>query len=340
MKDVTIFFRGNCHAANFARLIVNTTDANVVYLDNPFSFMRAVAPGRMLYVSLPHCREYIGHLKAQGRRVVLLEQISPIAKRIGLEDIFDAVFVFPHVEIQAYFPHMFLKPDWNQTMEPRALKRILQRRLDIDLAAIARSVSFAGWPKDLVDIIRTTHAKRPLFHTHNHPGTLLCHLVYRPVVEALIDGGFVNKDAAASIAQSVEIERGIGFLSEHPLRAATLDALDLKWADVSWYALWVEATERAHRSDLVGARDLLIEALNERDCDKHAWFGLARTYEALGATDRAHACYAAVASSFPDNSYYAHEWIRTASAQPESALAAEFVRSVMEDRTGSKLRTI
>jgi hypothetical protein len=109
MNEWSAVIHGNCHAANFAKLLVENSETQVAYLDSPFSFMRSLPYGRIFYITPQYCQEWVMKNRAKGRKIVLIEQLSPMAPAIAeeLRGWFDAIILFPHIEVQAYFPHLY-----------------------------------------------------------------------------------------------------------------------------------------------------------------------------------------------------------------------------------------
>ena len=300
-----ILVYGNCQAHWLAGLLNAQGAGLVVIVGAPFGFYPDQGGLRPLFADESAVAGLAERASGAGREVVVLEQTSP------LQDILpakvrkraDRVIRFPHLELRSYWHPWLTKV--GDGFAPERIKR----QFAFDLAAIRRSEAKAKMVGLFSDFIETTHKRTLLFNTVNHPGSDLMQLLHQRVCARLAITGDGHRAARVRARQAIRQQRGIGFIMEHPLHDAVIDALDLEWARNGWYADWQKGYFAAGAGHHKKARALLEQALADPTCDPHVNHSYGMLLEGLGERDAALQAYGRAHRAYPQNPEYARRWL-------------------------------
>lgn len=301
-----ILVYGNCQAHWLAG-VLNAQGAGLTCIvGEPFGFypvQRGLSP---LFVKAGEVATLARRAQAAGRPVVILEQTSPMNEPLKprLRKLADRVIRFPHLELRAYW-HPWL----TRVGDGFAPERI-RRQLAFDLAAMRRSEAKAGWTSEISDRIESAHARALMFHTLNHPAGDLMARVHKRICKKL---GSVGQplDRSAQIRAKREIvqQDGLHFIMEHPLHDAVIDALELEWARIGWYADWQKGYFAAGAGHHKKALALLESALADPAHDPHLEYSYGQLLEGLGDRAGATAAFGRAHRAYPQNPEYARRWL-------------------------------
>lgn len=304
-EERLILVYGNCQAHWLAGVLNAQGLGLVCIVGEPFGFYPEQAGLRPLFAPPSAVVELADRARAAGREVIVLEQTSPLQDVMppAARKMADRIVRFPHLELRSYW-HPWL----SKVGDGFAPERI-RRQLAFDLAAIRRSEAKANMVGLFSDFIETTHKRTLLFNTINHPGSDLMQLLHQRVCGRLAATGDGHRAARVRARQSIRQQRGIGFIMEHPLHDAVINALDLEWARSGWYGDWQKGYFAAGAGHHKKARSLLESAVADPGCDPHVNYSLGMLLEGLGDRNAAIKALGRAHRAYPQNPEYARRWL-------------------------------
>ena len=303
--DRLVVVWGNCQAHYLAAVLAAQGIGLVCIAGQPFGFEPEHRGVRPFMLDFPDVIALIHDTRAAGRQVIYIEQVGPMGTGISdeLRALADGRVVFPHIEMQTLW--LSDQPRSQTRREPGQIRR----RLDLDLAAIRRSVQRAGWDSDLADWIADTTASRRLFHTFNHPRGEVMARLHGEICRRLDAFGALASVAVEEAQADILAEDGLNFISHIPVNDAVVEALDLTWAREGWYDLARQAWTATLGGDHFKALAAIDAAMTDPDHDPHIGYIRALILRGLGRREQAHAAMAAMHRAFPANAEYARQWI-------------------------------
>ena len=296
---------GNCQAHWLAGVLNAQGIGLVAIVGEPFGFYPDQRGMRPSFVKPSDVVDLTARARAAGRQVAILEQTSPINSGLpgATTKLADQVVRFPHLEVRAYW-HPWL----TKVGDGFAPERI-RRQFAFDLAAMRRSEERARLPGVFSDHIEQTHTSDLLFNTLNHPGADLMLRLHQRICGRLGTCGNLDNPARLRSRVDIRAQNGIGFIMEHPLHDAVIDALELEWARRGWYADWQVAYFAAAAGQHRKALDLLARALADPTCDPHVNYHFATLLEGLGDRAGAVSAFGRAYRAYPQNPEYARRWL-------------------------------
>lgn len=300
-----ILIYGNCQAHWLGGVLAAQGAGLVAIVGSPFGFYPELHGVRPFFVTPEEASQMAMSAKLAGCQVALLEQTSPLhpgldadTQRLGSH-----VVRFPHLEVRAYW-HPWLTRAGDGFSHER-----IRRQFEFDLAAMRRSCAKAGWNGDLVDHVVQSHQTSLHFHTLNHPSADLMQRLHGGVCDALESRGGIDPYGREWAQAEIETAGGMGFIAEHPLHDAAIDALDLRWARQGWYADWQRAYFAAGDGDDDQARQLLEAALADPAHDPHVNYTYGQLLEKLGEMAAATEAFGRAHRAYPQNPEYGRRWL-------------------------------
>lgn len=266
-----LIFTGNCQAQHLGAIVRASGVAEAVFLGADWGFMPSYRGRVCRFLHKDRAESELAAEKAAGRRLILVSQASPLAKRAPSALAFertDRQVEFPALSFWAMAPHRF-KARYHADPEPA-------RVLELDFDSARRCQDKAKFPVDVAGFIEREIRSRSLFHTVNHPsGPVLARLV-EGLAEQLrdeLDGG-----ALLEAAKDVEGREGLNFLTDHPVSADLRRQLGLDW-DGSYdvYAGMLTAIRQKRWQDL---ETLLAGDAAQFSEDTQFWRGRCQLAEA------------------------------------------------------------
>jgi hypothetical protein len=299
-----VVFYGNCHAHYLAGIFAAQGVGLVCIVGAPFGFVAESRGLRSAYIDAAAVTDVVACARAVGQKVVFVEQSSPVHEGMPVEEtrLADVLIRFPHVETQAYWPHL-------STAEGRFSIDRIRRRWDFDIAALRRSEAKAGWNSSLSDFIEQTHQSALLFNTFNHPAAGVMSRLHRRISDELEQAGPMDATLTTRASADIDAERGISFMLDHPLARTVVEALKLKWAESDWYEAWISSVEAGGQADFARSKKQIEAALASPDCDAHAYYTYGLVLTAIGDHKAAHQAFGRVHRAYPLNNEYARKWI-------------------------------
>lgn len=270
----------------------------------PFGFYPEQNGLRPLFADAGMVADLAGRARAAGREVVILEQTSPLQDLLTpkVRKLADRVVRFPHLELRSYW-HPWL----TKVGDGFAPERI-RRQFAFDLAAMRRSEEKARLT-GFADLIEQVHQRSLMFNTINHPGAELMDRLHGRICTRLGLKSGATGPAYRRARTAIRQQRGIGFIMEHPLHDAVIDALELEWARSGWYADWQKGYFAAGGGHHRKARALLEQALADPGCDPHVNYNLGMLLEGLGERNAAIEALGRAHRAYPQNPEYARRWL-------------------------------
>ena len=242
----------------------------------------------------------VARFEARGRQVIMIEQTTPLQGPLPDDFLPSVVRVrFPHLQIQS----------WWQSADRGLSSARRQRLLEFDLAGMLRSEQAAGLDGSLVNYIRASMPRRPLFWMPVHPDADLLGRLYEIICAKLRDLSPMLAHCGAT-AKASEL---LDFYSDHPVRQEVASALSLEWAEADWYRLWSEGVTALNDQVWGVSIDRHERALDVADHDGHVWHSYGKALEGGGYRDKAHAAFSIAHRRFPRNVGYGWDWLRTLS---------------------------
>jgi tetratricopeptide (TPR) repeat protein len=197
--------------------------------------------------------------KEAGSRVLLAEQVWPLAPQIDLDalgGVVDDVVRFPNFEAFALWPNKKYPPNQVARLTP-------ERMLRLDKANIAASSSKAT--VTFTDIIDDSFKDVLLFDTPRHPSPKF----FSVIVERLLSSkAFEGIDFdLADMARRVGSSRGINTVVAHPVERRIVEALQCSWAETPVYRHWRVILEQPVAAPPGVVIKLIDELFSLRDTD-------------------------------------------------------------------------
>lgn len=300
-----ILIYGNCQGHYLAAVLAAQGLGMVCVVGDPYGFYPEVRGIRPPFISWEEAAWLATYAKAEGRQVALLEQTAPLLPGLDpwAHGLAGLVVRFPYLELRAYW-HPWL----SKVGDPFDPDRI-RRQFEFDLAAMRRSEAGAGWNSDLTDHLVATHRQVPLFYTSNHPTADLFQRLHARICTDLAGQAPLDPVMSEWAQSEIAAMGGLGFICEHPLHDAVIDALDLQWAREGWYALWQRGYSVTAAGKLESARSLLMRAIEDPGHDPHVQATLGNVLSKLGDRAGAARAFGAAHRAYPQNPEYAKAWL-------------------------------
>jgi hypothetical protein len=319
MSDPLIFVLGNCQSHVLAAALAANGAGTVCILHRVYGFRPSYRGIQPFVLPMEEAQSTADRFARYGRRVILIEQITPLAKPTPLD-------FLPGVP-RVHFPHLQLQGWWPKGVEPPSVDR-LKRQWAFDLAAIRRSEAAAGLDQRLSGHIEAVSTQRPIFSMSVHPDGGLMTMLYRIIADRLHEIHGLNLEQDGE-----ELPNLLDFYSDHPLSSAVVRDLGLSWAEVPWYQTWTAAIEAHRRGDPLASIRLYEGLVQGTRHDAHIWGGYAAALLDAGHRQEANRAYGVAHRAFPHNAHYAQSWIQTLSpshVSPEQEPLLKMVSQLYE----------
>lgn len=228
-----VVFRGNCQAHHLAAIFDSSGLCDAYVCEPDYGFLPSFRGKIAKFVSESEAVTLLLKAKGSGRPTYLAQQFTPmaVADLTVYQPIVDAIIGYPFVQFEAMLPPYHI----NVESKPERIKRVYAA----DISGMRQSQIDAGTSIDYAGFVEENHPKRPLFHTHGHPGPELTAMLFKDIAEQI---GFEDYAVIEKVEAELRSQEGLSFESGHPIPKVVRQALDFHWPEsYELYCKMIEA---------------------------------------------------------------------------------------------------
>lgn len=232
LKPTTFYVTGNCQAQYLASAFSSVPGCSAIAVGRRFGFDPMVGDLKPIYCDPKVFPTRLRESRDAGQRVVLLEQVTPVAALRDMSDIDDVELAahvrFPNAQSGALWPGKILPDDLIDTKPGRVLS--------MDLAGMRQAQKKADFPIDIAGFVKSEFVRQPLFLTYNHPTGVLLAEIMKGILQQL--GDVVSESERSRLVTLLAASAGIDNINHHPVDPARAEALGFDWQNDAVYQSW------------------------------------------------------------------------------------------------------